>query len=142
MLVALGMGVSSCRETLVTRYASRTEADRAGAFGSGWLPQFLPPSAVDIWERHNIDTNETWGAFRFPAGEAAGLRGAVVPADPAATTVRNPGGTPEWPDALAGQLVRGRLHSAGLELFKAASEEVYLAVDWQHGVAYFWRTAR
>lgn len=34
---------------------------------SGWLPEWLPRSAVNIRERHNIDTN--LGAFSFVAVE-------------------------------------------------------------------------
>jgi hypothetical protein len=55
-------------------YASYTEAQRVGALGpGGWIPEFLPASATDIREQHDIDTNELWlsfsftGEFQFPA---------------------------------------------------------------------------
>lgn len=39
---------------------------QAGALGKGkWIPEFLPRSAVNIRETHNIDTNEEWLFFNF-----------------------------------------------------------------------------
>ena len=142
-LIALTLGISllSCRETVSTNYASSSEARRAGALEKGWLPNVLPPSAVDIWERHDIDTNETWGAFRFATSDAAGLLSAVAPVDASTQTVRDPGDAPDWPDALRGRLGRDRLDPVGLEVFKSTAQELYLAVDWKRGIAYFWRPA-
>ncbi len=31
----------------------------------GWIPEYLPEEAVNIQERHNLDSNEGWGKFSF-----------------------------------------------------------------------------
>ena len=31
----------------------------------GWIPEHLPVEAIDIYERHSLDTNEGWGKFSF-----------------------------------------------------------------------------
>jgi hypothetical protein len=42
------------------------EASRNGVIPEdGRIPRFLPETAIDIHERHNVDTNETWVRFSF-----------------------------------------------------------------------------
>jgi len=41
------------------------------AFERGWLPPILPGNAFDIWEFHNIDSNQTWACFSVPDGPEA-----------------------------------------------------------------------
>lgn len=53
----------ACRETVVSRYASFDQARQAGAMARGWLPTLLPPTATDIREVHNLDSNEACGRF-------------------------------------------------------------------------------
>jgi hypothetical protein len=50
-------------------FASYAEIERSGLMAAGWLPQYLPPSATDIEERHNLDTNGVWARFRYEAGD-------------------------------------------------------------------------
>lgn len=51
----------------------RRRARAAGAFDRRWLPEIVPPDAVDIWEFHNIDSGFTWVCFGTPGG-AQGIR--------------------------------------------------------------------
>ena len=50
---------SSCRnaELPTMSYATWQEVLKDGAIARGWIPQFLPTSSTNIWERHDIDTN-------------------------------------------------------------------------------------
>jgi hypothetical protein len=53
-------------ETVETIYPNHSAASEAGTIGAGkWIPEFLPLSAVNIRERHNLDTNEVWLFFQF-----------------------------------------------------------------------------
>ena len=56
-------------ETYESRYASLEEAIADGAVTRGWIPPFVPRSARDLRERHNIDTNEIWLAFAYQEGD-------------------------------------------------------------------------
>ena len=48
------------------KYASYDDAVRAWVVGPDkWIPEFLPKSASQIVERHNIDTNESLLTFQF-----------------------------------------------------------------------------
>jgi hypothetical protein len=55
--------VAGCSETFESRYSDWQKAQKDGAFERGWLPDWLPPSAADIREIHDLDTNA--GAFSF-----------------------------------------------------------------------------
>ena len=46
-------------------YANYKEAKKSGAFERGWLPEYLPKSAKNIHEQHNLDTNQGWADFEF-----------------------------------------------------------------------------
>jgi hypothetical protein len=93
--------VEACREDFEAHYPDVAAARRDGALDRGWLPEFLPPDAIDISEEHNIDTNVTWGCFSIPAGPA-GLRqelqahGASRIAGPLGRGPRNLVGAPDW----------------------------------------------
>jgi hypothetical protein len=57
-------------ETPSAAYDSYDDAVRAGAVGpNGWIPAFLPKSASQIVERHNIDTNESSLTFQYSASD-------------------------------------------------------------------------
>ena len=55
-------------EDLESHYENVSGARADGAFVRGWLPEIVPDDATDIWELHNLDTNQTWACFRTPGG--------------------------------------------------------------------------
>jgi len=50
-------------------FPSISEMEASGLVDAGWLPGYLPSSASQIEERHNIDTNEVWASFRYTIGD-------------------------------------------------------------------------
>ncbi len=138
-----------CDERLEKRYGSLEEARRDGALARGWVPAVLPESASDIIEFHDLDTNETWGTFKFsPTGSAAFRAALVEPgSEEQLVAPRRPGVARWWPDFLHGRLDGGRLSGARLSLYRLGGQKpeareagrVFFAVNWEDGVAYFWR---
>ena len=60
-------------ETVQSRYDTYVLAERNGAIRAGWLPQWLPKTATNVAEIHNIDTNAVmWGAT-VPLGQEVSL---------------------------------------------------------------------
>lgn len=101
MLVVL-VGCRSGPEELESRYADLVAADDDGARGRGWIPRFVPASARDIIERHNIETNEIWLTFRKDEKELGGIadRCEEIPA----AEVLWPARVPDWwPETLRGE---------------------------------------
>ena len=68
LLAAAGL-MSYVFETRIAEYETFAEAQAAGATEGGWLPTFLPASATDIRDVHNIDTNAQWLSFKAPSGD-------------------------------------------------------------------------
>lgn len=53
-------------ETIHSHYGTYEElVSIPNIFEVGWIPRWLPSSATNIYEAHNIDTNEVWMAFSF-----------------------------------------------------------------------------
>jgi hypothetical protein len=64
IFLLLSLSISACFwERPETSYSSLDEAKRKGAVDKGWIPVWLPTSATDIRELHDIDTNESMLAF-------------------------------------------------------------------------------
>jgi len=54
-------------EVMETSYPDMTSAISRGGVSSGWIPEWLPASAICLREVHNIDTNESALAFNMPS---------------------------------------------------------------------------
>lgn len=75
---ARALAISLCFVTLVAgcddgmrrraRYPDWAAAERDGALLRGWLPTWMPTSARDIEEIHDLDTNEQAMRFVVPSG--------------------------------------------------------------------------
>jgi len=56
-------------ETLESHYQNKQEIIADKAIERGWLPNNIPESAHDIYERHELDTNHGYGRFHFDKDE-------------------------------------------------------------------------
>jgi hypothetical protein len=66
-------------ENRVSTYSTYAEAEREGAISRGWIPGFVPASATDIREVHNLDTNNQWLRFRLTRSVALEMTGSLQP---------------------------------------------------------------
>jgi len=55
--VFLLLSLAACSEQVEEAYPTWAEAQRAGAAERGWIPAFVPSSARDIRESHDLDSN-------------------------------------------------------------------------------------
>lgn len=71
LLATFLLTVAACEnlETVENHYSNTESAINSGAIERGWVPVFLPPSAKDIYEQHNLDTNEVWLSFAMDADD-------------------------------------------------------------------------
>ena len=49
----------------INKYDNLQQVKREKAIEKGWVPALLPPSAYDIEETHDIDTNQLFGRFYY-----------------------------------------------------------------------------
>jgi hypothetical protein len=80
-LAALGIVLAVLRymeytENPKSAFESYEELERSGLIARGWLPQYLPPSATNIKESHNLDTNRVWATFRYQLGDLSSVESA------------------------------------------------------------------
>lgn len=57
-------------------FATFAEMEAAGMMSRGWLPEYLPRSASEIQEGHDIDTNMVWALFRYQPGDVEAVEAA------------------------------------------------------------------
>lgn len=60
-------------ETYSSTYQNYEQAFAHGAIQRGWIPHFLPASATNIFEKHDLDTNETIAKFNFDITKSTDL---------------------------------------------------------------------
>lgn len=129
-----------CNEVMRESYKDYAAAERAGAVTRGWIPDFVPRSAVDIAEVHDLDLNTQRLRFRVPDVDLRRMTAGILPmtADEAlGASIGSPELEGDWPSGLP--VGRGG-RSADLTLFGAHSTEEShcIAVDWKNAIVYAW----
>lgn len=119
---ALLLWLTGCTEQVEETYQTYEDAELAHAITRGWVPAFVPSSAYEIADSHNLDTNRQTLRFKLPPSDVgkmvAGLR-SVSSRDQSA----------------AGELFRKHRLGAASEGYVICSEPLNgaLAVDRQSG---------
>jgi hypothetical protein len=57
-------------------FANFAEMEAAGMIARGWLPDFLPRSARQIEETHDLDTNKVQATFRYDVHDVQSVEAA------------------------------------------------------------------
>jgi hypothetical protein len=119
-------------------YQTLDEARHAGAIAAGWIPDGLPAGANDLREGHLADGRH-WGAFSFPADQAAPVRALLGPEIPSGTLSCDPPGRLEfWPRVLMSPVNVERVKTTGFRLYQAAGGRTF-AINWGQGRGYYWK---
>lgn len=137
VIFVLFLFVAGCKESFESHYPTYDAAIADGA-KRGWLPEWLPKSATDIHEWHNIDTNATIASFAYGTVEPAEF---LVSCRPETPKPENPGRAPWWPNDDAWK----RVHVYRCDervVYGDGHVEIHAAwagVDKQNRRVYFWR---
>lgn len=67
--IVLLMLVSACDERVEEAYPTWSEANRAGAVERGWVPPFVPSTAREISDSHDLDSNRQTLRFTVSPSE-------------------------------------------------------------------------
>ncbi|WOS39236.1 hypothetical protein [Xanthomonas rydalmerensis] len=67
LIFALIIYVSGCAHNFSKFYATYGDAVADDAIAKGWVPDFLPQSATDIYERHSVDAGGVAVVFSAPS---------------------------------------------------------------------------
>ena len=53
------------QDTYKNHFADYEQMKASGLMEKGWIPDYIPRSAIDINERHSLDTNEVNMSFKY-----------------------------------------------------------------------------
>ena len=125
-------------ETTNIFYDSYKEMKRNGALQSGWIPVWLPGSAKNIHESHDIDTNESWLTFTFSDTEKFYLL-ACNPIKKEETELPRKKTFTLLPSFVR-DMHTDLANSTDLLFFRCEQNSPgYLAVNGHDNIAYFWQ---
>ncbi|MGH7027225.1 hypothetical protein [Brevundimonas sp.] len=64
---------SACDEVVHERHSDFQAARQAGAIERGWIPAFVPSSAYDIRDQHDLDSAAQTLSFRLPPDDVPAM---------------------------------------------------------------------
>jgi hypothetical protein len=127
-------------DAVTNAYATRAEAEQAGAVEQGWVPRGLPDTTRELREAHSDGGRRVWGLFSFSPEDGGALRRLLRPDPIAATGLRPeiPARIEWWPVLLRGTLDGDQVKAAGLEVYRTTDNSRVMIVNWKQGRAYYW----
>ncbi len=132
MLIAVIIpALGSCTETFDATYSTLAEAQSKGAIASGWIPAWLPSSATNIREVHNIDTNHFMLVFSLAKGTEMQLPTECTNVGPRIPT-KPPFQRDWWPSDVPASALATHRHS----FFKCG--RYFVAYSKAQGEAFVW----
>jgi len=122
---------TSCGERVSTSYADFAAAQTSGAVARGWVPGWLPNSASELHEIHDVDTNQSMLTFDY--GRSSKF---VIPE----SCVANSGPVPDPPFAVRWwpELPKGT--NTGTHLYVCESGAATLLVREADSRVWYWRS--
>ena len=77
VIICIGFLVAIVAPNLIenkeSKFATYSQLESSDLIKNGWVPNYLPRSAYDIHETHNIDTNEIKIRFSYKVGDIQSL---------------------------------------------------------------------
>ena len=143
--MALLVPLIGCAETQHARYPTYADAEAAGAVRRGWIPPYVPPSAVEIVEAHDLDLNTQRLRFRVAVAELPRVIAGMEPLtirDAWPPAVRSPELPGEWPGELSDRPVSARPSVRLYRAPEAGSGARCVAVETDRGMVYAWSCER
>ena len=128
-------------DAVTNAYATKAEAEQAGAVERGWVPRGLPDSARDLREAHSDEGRRAWGLFSFAPEDSDVLRAILDPTEISAQGLEPdiPARIEWWPLLLRGTVNAEPIKSAGLQAYRGKDPQLIVIVNWKQGRAYYWK---
>lgn len=136
-IALLVLSAVACREDFETSYRTYHDAVADGAIARGWLPAWLPPTATDIVEWHNLDTNATFASFNYGSAATLTFLSKCEPTSrrPLRSQPRSASWPRDWSDLQFYSCVEKTRFADG----RVEVRETWVAIDRKRTRAYFWR---
>lgn len=73
--------LTSCSDDIENHYSNYDRMKVSDSYKKGWIPDFIPKSASNIHERHNLDNNMVWMRFECDTSDLRRLTEVLELAD-------------------------------------------------------------
>ena len=70
-VLAIGWVALARYERPAQSFDTYADLEASGLIERGWVSRYLPRSARDIHEQHDIDTNQVWAFFEYSPGDTS-----------------------------------------------------------------------
>jgi len=127
-------GVAGCDETPEVYYPGYEVAISSDAIVRGWIPVWLPKSAIEIREKHNLDTNQSMLAFRFNGSEKVEVASGCERIEP--INLKEPPFKVSW---WPGDVPASRLSTYRHSFYSCEGGKAFLALSAKLGEGFYWR---
>ena len=148
LLVIISFG---CSEKNESYYINIDAARREGALARGWIPNILPESSYDIYERHNLDTNRVWVRFKYDKNDIKSLINQIMEIFTSEIDSINfirPIGVSWWPQDINKESFKDK--QPNIKIYKYNNIITYsnkiqkmvqsfFVIDWNSNIAYYWQ---
>lgn len=133
VLVLVLLVSCGCGEARHEHFTSYAQLMKAGAGSRSWFPKCTPPSAFELENRHDLDSNQVAGSFNLPAGQSNFLEcGLPLPF----SEIKLDPDIPNWPQCLTGKVTSATVKSCGM---RAGVEDLFVViVDPRTDRVFFW----
>lgn len=122
--------ISACSDTSDSHYKDLKDAIKNGAVMRGWIPSWLPATARNIKESHNVDTNGVIISWKY--SENWQVPDSCIVINPYDAT-RPDINSDWWPTYIP-----PNKNSAYKHLYYLCGNNEYLAIEPELGEAYYW----
>lgn len=103
--------------TVETQYSTLAEATEAQLGRNGWLPAFIPETAYNIHEVHDLSTNMSWGSFSVNRESEPEMLARLSPVSPPFVLEAPRKPFVGWPLAGSGELCSDELSDTFVGLY-------------------------
>ena len=124
-----------CGERQEASYADLITAERAGAVRAGWIPDWLPKSAANLREVHNLDTNQSMLSFRYDSSDRLTVPTTCSHLRALSEIGSVPFHVSWWPNDVPPSSFVTPRHA----FFSCEAGRAFLAVSLVTGEAHYWR---
>jgi hypothetical protein len=133
----------ACSERATKYYPKYEDASIDGAVKRGWIPEIVPKTATEIYEQHDLDTNEVWIRFNVQGKENGGVTAGLKKlTDDEISKIKlmYPAKVNWWFEVLIQQSPSND-NALNAEVFRVkCNGDGYLAIDRVSEKAYYWCT--
>ncbi len=142
-----------CGETRDSFYQNLDAAEKDGAIEKGWLPNILPESSKEIYERHSLDTNGVWLRFKFDRKDIKKLidkTKELTPTEIKKIKIISPGHASWWPQKFDIDSFNIKANQSGTKIYKydeilefsdghKKMIQSFFIIEWDSNIAYYWK---